>query len=114
MKQTITKIKDRQSLHWVEVRDYSVEGAVRNDLYRVVIHRDAYDEQSYARVERWSDVNGWMFVHALGNDAEFYAFPRMYPANRTPDFTPIVNSANELWAFVEQFFTHTPRKTVAA
>jgi len=33
--------------------------------FRVTIKRDSYDNQSYARVEAWTDSAGWALVHSL-------------------------------------------------
>lgn len=104
MKQTITTTKGRQGWHYTEIRDYSLEGTKRTNLYRVTIERDAYTEQCYARVERWSDEGGWKFIHALDHKADYFQFHAYTPDNDDADFTPFTKSADVLWGIVADYF----------
>lgn len=45
-----------QSWYWQEIRDY---GGVK---LRANIQRNAYDDQSYANIEQFSDQKGWLVV----------------------------------------------------
>ena len=45
-----------QSWYWQEIRDY---GGVK---LRANIQRNAYDDQSYANIEQFSDQKGWLVI----------------------------------------------------
>jgi hypothetical protein len=45
-----------QSWHWQEIRDY---GGVK---LRANIVRNAYDDQSHANIEQFSDQKGWLVI----------------------------------------------------
>lgn len=59
-----------QSWCWEEIRCYTMTdihddetlGVAHTKLLRANIRRNAYDDQSYARIEQWSDERGWMVV----------------------------------------------------
>lgn len=48
---------------------------------RISIHKDGYEQQSYAKVEKWSDSSGWMFIHWFRGDdyrmRDLHRFPKM-------------------------------------
>lgn len=49
-----------QTWYWQEIRQYWVESVGHS--VRANIARNAYDHQSYARVEIWSPSNGWLIL----------------------------------------------------
>ena len=47
------------SWYWQQIRDYSNRETHR---LRANIRRNAYDHQSYANIERWSNERGWVII----------------------------------------------------
>lgn len=44
---------------WQQIREYSNKQVHR---LRANIRRNAYDNQSYANIEKWSDERGWVII----------------------------------------------------
>lgn len=59
-KSLITLWNHHQTWHFVEIKPYLSES-----LFRVYIARNAYDEQSYARLEKFMG-SGWVKLHEIG------------------------------------------------
>ena len=47
------------SWYWQQIREYSTKQV---HLLRANIRRNAYDNQSYANIEKWSDERGWVII----------------------------------------------------
>jgi len=62
-----TTYKSKQTWFHREVRNYAyVNGDGRHTFYklRADIARDFYDFQSYARIQKWSDTQGWLLIES--------------------------------------------------
>lgn len=53
-----------QSWHFREIREYWLAHYGWRKV-RSNIQRNAYDDQSYARIEAWSDENGWLIIESF-------------------------------------------------
>jgi len=47
------------SWYWQQIREYSNKQVHR---LRANIRRNAYDNQSHANIEKWSDERGWVII----------------------------------------------------
>ena len=52
---------ESQSWYYRETRRYYIAGTGHKTL-RANICRNAYDHQSYAKIEQWSDLYGWLLI----------------------------------------------------
>jgi hypothetical protein len=57
----ISIYNSNQSWHYTEIRQYDILG-VGTPRLRANIRRNAYDFQSYARIEKWSETQGWLVI----------------------------------------------------
>lgn len=92
------------SWYWQEIRRYSLENADGTCLLRANIRRNAYDHQSYANIEKWSDERGWLVIasHAI---TEYPCARASYVTKELSDdnFVAFVETARELFAIGKDF-----------
>ena len=94
--------KSKQAWTYADTRLLNKNG--RKTIMRVVIKRDAYNEQSYGSLEAWTEENGWKTFHSQPIDT--------LPAERISAYTYqtdinmklFIESADMLWAIAEPYF----------
>lgn len=91
-----------QSHCWTEVRVYGGLGRVSERL-KVDIVRNAYDDQSHARVYAWSPVQGWLLIVDHGIE-DYECYKSSYVSPWTDDMRDkFIRSADRLFDIGEQF-----------
>lgn len=58
---SVTTYNQNQTWHHEEIRQFRGQGIGVVSL-KATIRRNAYDDQSYVRIEKWSDFNGWNVI----------------------------------------------------
>ena len=95
---------NENSWYWQEIRRYSLENADGTCLLRANIRRNAYDHQSYANIEKWSDERGWLVIasHAI---TEYPGARASYVTKELSDddFEAFIETARKLFAIGEDF-----------
>lgn len=73
-----------QSWYWQQIRKYNIVQRLR-----VNICRNAYDHQSYANIEKWSDERGWVIIstHSITD----------YPCSKVSYTTKELNDTHHEW-----------------
>ena len=94
--------KSRQAWTYADTRLLDKNG--RKTIVRVVIKRDAYDEQSYGSVEAWTEENGWKTFHTQPIDTLPAENVSAYTYQADINMELFVESANMLWAIAEPYF----------
>lgn len=57
---------ESDSWHFREIREYpATTRGERNIRLRANVKRNAYADQSFVRIEQWSDVNGWLIIESF-------------------------------------------------
>jgi len=84
------------SWYWQQIREYSNKQVHR---LRVNIRRNAYDNQSYANIEKWSDERGWVIIscHAITD----------YPCAKVSYVAKVLTDRDHEWFIqtAEELFT---------
>ena len=92
-----------QSWYYSEIRQYDILG-VGTPRLRANIRRNAFDHQSYARIEKWSETQGWLMI-SEHHISEFPASKVSYTTKElvTEEVEYLRDSAERLFAIGEAF-----------
>ena len=70
--------------------------AENKEKFRIYIHSESYDFQSYARLYKWSNEKGWLQIHQV-NPAKDYNINLSYrPIPTYNAFAPIIRDLNKI------------------
>lgn len=95
--------KEQQGWTYTEIFRYP-----SGDHFRVVVYRDAYDHQSYARAYKWSDEGGWkMFDELPTGEGEYLGafYGASFADMKERDFYSLyIKTAERLWRRMRNYF----------
>lgn len=100
----VTFRNHQQSWYYTEIRAFGPSGIHKHfrTKIRVVIRRNYYDEQSYARLEVWATDGGWNIFHEQG--IESLPVVGIIPSMRLEDVEQsFYDSAEHLWTMATEY-----------
>jgi hypothetical protein len=102
-----TTYRHEHTAYHREVRNYAyVNGDGRHTYYklRVDIARNFYDHQSYARIQKWSDTQGWLLIesHPI-TDVEAKKVQKVTGELNEADLLAFGDTAERLFLIGERF-----------
>ena len=73
------------------------------ERFRIFVHSESYDFQSYGRLYKWSEKNGWNLIHQV-NPKRDYNIDLSYRNDYSQSaYTPIIK---ELKSIAKHFISH--------